>query len=280
SVVDVDYDSMLAKVVVHGASRAEATAGLARVLRRSLIHGPRTNRDLLVAVLADPDFAAGRFDTAFLERHPPSALLPPPGRRELEVAGVAAALAQATEARRSSRILGAVPSGFRNNPSQPQSRRYESGGVELTVEYRLDTRPARLGVDGTDLADLALAEDPRPDRVTLVDRGVRRDFTVEVDDGTAFVDGPTGAFELRVLPRFPEARSELAAGSLVAPMPGRVVRVEVVVGDLVRAGQALVVIEAMKMEHRISAPDEGTVSEVRAEVGARVDVGDVLAVIE
>jgi len=102
--VSVHYDPMLAKVVAHGTTRADAVRALAAGLRRARLHGVTTNRDLLVGVLEHPDFAAGRIDTHFLERHPPAALAPGPAAREVALAAVAAALAEQCRHRREARV--------------------------------------------------------------------------------------------------------------------------------------------------------------------------------
>ena len=278
SVVGVEYDPMLAKVICHAGTREEAAARLARVLHGAELHGPVTNRDLLVAVLRHDEFLSGRTDTGFLERLPPAGLVPDPPRRELEVAAVAAALAQQAAARASAEVLGAVPSGFRNNPSGLHTRRYGHGGAEIEVGYRLHP-DVRLEVDGAEVADL-VPDVVGPDRVEVVDGGVLRRIGVAVHGRQVFLDTPQRSIVLQALPRFAEPGAELLAGSLVAPMPGKVVRVEVAPGAAVEPGQVLVVIEAMKMEHQIVAPGRGHVGEVRVAVGDSVDVGMVVAVVE
>jgi propionyl-CoA carboxylase alpha chain len=248
------------------------------VLQRAELHGPVTNRDLLVGVLGHPEFLAGRTDTAFLERHPPADLVPAPTRREVEVAAVAAALAEQARDRADAAVLGPVPSGFRNNPSQLQVRRYEHAGHTVEVGYRLH-RDGRVEVDGQELAGLSV-DTSAPELVELVDDGVLRRMRVHLVGSEIFVDGPGRSLVLRALPRFADADVAAVAGSLLAPMPGKVVRVEVATGTAVAAGQVLAVIEAMKMEHQVVAPEAGVVSEVRVAVGDTVDVGQVVAVVE
>jgi propionyl-CoA carboxylase alpha chain len=96
-----------------------------------------------------------------------------------------------------------------------------------------------------------------------------------------WVQGPDGDVALTAVPRFPESgRGEAVAGGLVAPMPGTVLVVHAAAGDAVAAGQLLMIVEAMKMEHRITAPRAGTVTEIRARPGDQVSAGDLLAVID
>jgi propionyl-CoA carboxylase alpha chain len=94
------------------------------------------------------------------------------------------------------------------------------------------------------------------------------------------VDSPLGSTDFVEIDRFPSAEETAAAGSLLAPMPGVVRRVDVRAGDVVVAGDLLIVLEAMKMEHNVQAPAAGTVVELRAVVGEQVEAGRVLAVIE
>jgi biotin carboxyl carrier protein len=131
--------------------------------------------------------------------------------------------------------------------------------------------------------------------------GVERDVTVfdasadavdvETDDGrrhhsvqrvgdTVYVDSSLGASTLHVVDRFPVLEEEAAVGSLLAPLPGSVVRVEVVLGQKVAAGDVLVVLEAMKMEHTMRAPYDGIIAELRVEPGTQVETGDILVVVE
>jgi propionyl-CoA carboxylase alpha chain len=112
--------------------------------------------------------------------------------------------------------------------------------------------------------------------------GIRRRYRVVIpaDFVTVDLDSPLGSSSYAVVPRFPDPADALAAGSLVAPMPGSVVRVLVEAGAAVAKGQALVVLEAMKMEHTIAAPADGTVSQVGVAPGQQVDAGAVLAVVE
>jgi propionyl-CoA carboxylase alpha chain len=118
-----------------------------------------------------------------------------------------------------------------------------------------------------------------PDRVVLEVDGVRRAFEVAAYDGLVCVDSSLGSVMLTPVERFTDPSRQVAAGSLVAPMPGTVVRVGVQVGDEVEQGQPLLWLEAMKMEHTISAPADGVVSELRVEAGQQVEVGAVLAVV-
>ncbi|MCZ7377954.1 ATP-binding protein [Micromonospora sp. WMMC250] len=280
SEVGVHYDSLLAKVIAVAPTRSEAVRALAGALARAELHGVATNRDLLVRVLRSPEFAAGEIDTGFLDRHPEvfAPLLP---AEQVPVTALAAALAAAAHRRATASVLGGLPSGWRNVPAVPQVTRFAGPDGEIEVRYRLD-RTGGLAEWCTDPsaadATVALVE-ATPDRVVLDVDGVRRAFRVHRVLSTVFVDGPDGAASLTELPRLPLPTAEVAAGSLLAPLPGAVSRVHVQVGQRVAAGEPLLTLEAMKLEHPVLAPTDGVVAELPVPAGGQVRTGDVLAVV-
>jgi propionyl-CoA carboxylase alpha chain len=146
------------------------------------------------------------------------------------------------------------------------------GDVVHEVAYR-HTRDG-LVVDG----HITLL-DSSPERMVLEVDGVRRSFDVAAYDGITCVDSSLGSVALQPVERFVDPADQVAAGSLVAPMPGTVIRVGVAVGDVVKQGQPLLWLEAMKMEHTIAAPADGVVGELKVEAGQQVEVGAVLAVV-
>ena len=273
------YDPMLAKVIAYAPTRAEATRKLVWALRRTQLHGVVTNHELLVAILEHREFVDGDIDTHFLERHPPESLRA--GHiddADVHVVAVAAAVAASADSRRRAPVLRGVASGWRNNPSQLHLRCYDSPLGELRVGYALGGRP-RFEVNGVPLDDVTVVC-VAGDRVVLVVDGVRRTFVVHLVGDEIYVDTPRGGLALRAQARFPQTVDKPEAGSLVAPMPGTVVSVEVAVGDEVVAGQLLAVLEAMKMEHQITAPVAGRVSAVLVTTRQTIDAGAVMVVVE
>jgi acetyl/propionyl-CoA carboxylase alpha subunit len=278
SEVSVHYDPMLAKVVAWGESRDDARRLLARALAETRVHGPATNRALLVGILREPEFASGELDTGYLDRHDPAQLVADgTGRVDLPVLALAAALAGQAERRSEAAVLTTLPSGWRNVPNAPQRSSYSVAGEQVDVSYLLRGAEVEATV-GVSFNTRVLAA--RPDRIELEVDGVREWVDVQRAGERVFVTGSAGSAELVELPRFPDPSDQTAAGSLLAPMPGTVVRVEVTKGDRVEAGAVVVVIEAMKMEHSVRAPHDGVVIELAAEVGSAVDTGTVLAVVE
>jgi propionyl-CoA carboxylase alpha chain len=282
SQVPAHYDPLLAKVIAHAPSRHEAARVLARALEIAEIHGPRTNRDLLVRILRHPDFLAGDTDTGFLERHDPAEMGAPLASDDAErLHAVAAALAAQAGRRRTARVLSRMPSGWRNVPGPPQRCSFEGREGALEVSYSFDRtgRLASLEIDGKARDDVLLLE-CTPTRVVLEVEATERPYKVHRVGDLFFVDGSQGASELREVERFPPPGSQLEAGALVAPLPGTVVKVDVALGARVAAGDTLVAIEAMKMEHEVRAGATGTVKTLNVSPGDQVDAGAVLAVIE
>ncbi|WP_330273774.1 ATP-grasp domain-containing protein [Lentzea sp. NBC_00516] len=248
SVVSVHYDPMLAKVIAYAPTRRAAARKLATALESAQIHGLVTNRALLVDILGNEAFLNGDTHTGFLTEHDFSRTVDPqPFAR-------AAALAQAA-----SRRIGHLPLGWRNVRSQQPKARFLVGEELVEVEY--DPAQANPGVIALDLD------------------GVRTPFHVARYGDLVEVDSPRGSLSLKVVPRFPEPETKLAPGATIAPMPGTVVRVSVRQGDVVEAGAELLVLEAMKMEHRVLANNAGTVTELLVEQAQQVNAGDVLAVV-
>jgi propionyl-CoA carboxylase alpha chain len=281
SVIPPYYDAMIAKVVAHAPSRAAAARSLGIALRRARIHGVITNRDLLVRILAESEFLAGATDTAYLQRHDPADLgrpLLPPDAEPTHAA--VAAMALQVLRRASAPVNAAAPSGWRNNPSQPQRVALNRRDKTHTVEYRFGRDAVDLSVDGKPL-ELELHSAAHHVIDATID-GVRRGYHVVIPPDLSMidVDSPLGSSSFEVVPRFPDPSATLAAGSLVAPMPGNVVRVLIEAGSAVAKGAPLVVLEAMKMEHTVTSPADGTVSEVRVHPGQQVDAGTILAVVD
>ena len=277
SVVSRHYDPLLAKVIALAPTRADAARRLATALCAARIHGVTTNRDLLVRVLRHPAFLAGDTDTAFLDRHGLDELARPlADDRAVHLSALAAALADAERNRATASVQRGLPSGWRNVPSQPQRKSYVAGrGRTIEVGYRFTRGGVRVeGFDG-----VRLVSSTADGAVVEVD-GVRHAFDVAAyGEDLVCVDSPLGPVSLRPVPRFPEPGAQLAAGSLLAPMPGAIAAVHVAVGDSVEAGQVIVELEAMKMRHSVAAPSDGVVRTLSARVGAQVEAGSVLAVV-
>jgi propionyl-CoA carboxylase alpha chain len=282
SVVGPHYDPMLAKVIVHAPTRAEAAAALATTVARARIHGVTTNRDLLVRTLRHAAFVAGETDTGFIDRHGLShlaaPLTTPDGVRRHALVG---ALAAQARRRAEAPVQVTIPSGFRNNASALQEVTYGHGPDLLAIGYRFDRAGRALEAVTVDGEPLEIDQvQAAPGVVLLTTEGVTRHYRVDQVGTTVFVDGPDGWSTLVEQDRFPSTAGRLAEGSALAPMPGGVVRVAVDEGQTVESGQLLVVLEAMKMEHAIHATSAGTVTSVTVAEGDQVETGRVLVVVD
>jgi len=276
SEVGTFYDAMLAKVVSWAPTREQAARQLAGALAKARLHGLTTNRDQLVTVLRDPAFLAGDVSTDFLAERSYDA-----PARDLRSAAIAAALALAEDARSRRTVQRGIPVGWRNVVSQPHLTKLEVVGGDPVEPIEVRWYAGRDGyvVDGFTVVSAGT------DRVGLVADGVTTytDVLIESADRGApreiHVDGPGGYLRLREVPRFVDPADQVASGSLLAPMPGTVVSVAVEAGAGVEAGATVLVLEAMKMQHTVSAPHAGTVTEIPVSAGMQVAAGDVLAVV-
>jgi propionyl-CoA carboxylase alpha chain len=297
SVVGVHYDPMLAKLIAWAPTRAEAARTLSNALARARFHGVTTNRDLLVRVLRHSAFLSGGTDTGFLDRHPEVFAPLLSSVDAVRLSCLAAALSGAARRAKSATLPG-LPSGWRNVPSALQTVVYKGPTGAIEVGYRLDRSndlaawavrridPEDIGLPGAAL-DPAGAPDHPPaqilsatgDQVVLDVAGVRMQFAVHEVGPVSFVDSSEGSVTLTELPRYPLPVAEQPEGSLIAPLPGAVGRVLVVPGQRVAAGELLLTVEAMKLEHPVHAPTDGVISDLRVTAGSQVESGALLAVL-
>jgi propionyl-CoA carboxylase alpha chain len=251
--VSAFYDPMIAKAIAHAPTRTAAARKLAAGLANAEIHGPTTNRDLLVAVLRDADFLAGATRTDFLDRH---ADLRTPEPATPRTAHLAAAVATTTAARR------------RNDPLKdlaPPGWRLLRGAPRPAIPWEGPDGEVVPDLEGIGLRDVT----PDGARVTL--DGVEYRCRVARYGGTTYVDDGEGHSTWREVPRLPAPDAAAGGQGPVSEVPGTVVEVLVHEGDHVVAGQKLVVLEAMKMEHPALAAADGVVETVHVAVGQYVE---------
>lgn len=293
SEIAIEFDPMMAKVIVKAPTRREAASRLARVLEGTRIQGVTNNRDFLVATLRSPEFIEGDTTTDFIERVAPSRVRVI-SLDELDEALIAIVIHSQAHRRVEARVLPTIASGWRNSRMPPEITRFRSsqvtnggdggkGGKDADVDIVVAYRALRDGtfevhVDEREHAVAVYTVDENGVDVEIDRR--RTNLAVTADGDVWFVHGPRGDVTVRELPRFPVRGAGDFQGGLVAPMPGNVLATHVNEGDTVEQGQLLLILEAMKMEHRITAPITGTVTKLLVAEGDQVANGEMLIVLE
>ena len=278
------YDPMIAKLIVHGDTRAQALARLDAALAATQIVGLHNNVAFLRRVVASTAFATADLDTALIERERAVLLDQPPLALELAAAGVVAHLLAEDNA-----LSGADPwsrrDGWRLHGGARRHIELEHAGQLHTV---LLARPHSTAADARSVLHIgdqqwpiraaAVAGQPGATAhdITLGERRLRLDVHVHADahGQRVAVFAPEGSAVLRLIDSIAQAgEGAVGAGGLTAPMPGKVIAFLAQVGDTVSQGQALAVMEAMKMEHTLHAPRDGVVAELLYAVGDPVAEG-------
>ena len=271
--VSVAFDPLLAKVIAHAPTRAEAAATLARALEGLHLGGVTTNRDFLVATLRHEGFLAGDTTTDFISRYEPARELIL-SDDETTFATTAAALWLQGRSRAQASVLGFAPSGWRNARLPRESVTLRRHGDHV-MRYRR-RRDGSFDVGESHARVRAWSED----EIDIEVDGRRARVRVTCDADHLHVQTRRGTATFEIVARFSVPGAEEVHGGLIAPMPGVVLAVRAAVGQNVRAGETLVVLEAMKMEHVITAPHDGVVTDVFVHATQQVDRGTTLLAVE
>ena len=276
TVVGSQYDPMLAKVIAHGADRAAALRGLDRALAQTAVLGVHTNVDFLRFVLADPDVREGWLDTGLLDRRVGDYRALGAGDDEF-VAAAAFRWLQRWEG--STDDLWTKPTGWRVGSPAGTLIRLRSG--ERTDHVRIIGAPAAATVVVEHGESYSLTASLGGDRLAVTLDGQRCEYRVAAADHQIWLAGPHRVAVLEEVHEAPVRSEDEHSGdaALVSPMPGTVVAVNVETGSPVVAGEVVVVVGAMKMEHALTSPVEGVV-EVFVAVEDQVKVGQTLARVE
>jgi len=264
--IPIHYDPMIAKIIAHGADREEARRRLSRALAATEVVGVHTNLALLRGIVAHPAFAAAELDTGFLTRHP---IAPPQATPR-------AALAAAVL-----RLLRDEPATDPADPHSPWGlanawRLNGIGWQDFSLATPDDACTLRAALGASLSIDGAIIESIRWDgdavTFTLQGRAIRARVLRERDALDVVLDGATHALRHHD-PRAPADAAETGGGRVLAPMPGRVLRILVAVGDRVARGDVLLLIEAMKVQMRITAPADGSIAAIGCTEGELVEDG-------
>jgi len=272
--VPPDYDPMIAKIIAHAPTRDEALDRLAGALRDAVVAGPRVNTRFLAALAGHPEFRGGRFDTGFIERHLDTLLRVNPEEASRAVAQTVATLLDRERARIAGADAAPKPlsqaawrdpwsanDGFALGPARTIA-------VDILVDGAARQAIVAWGLDGAQVTI---------DGVTGGVASSAPGRVIEVPDGALVVAGGR-QYHVGLMRRDALDASHLGDDGVVrAPMNGRVVAVFVAPGQPVKRGARIALMEAMKMEHSLSAPMDGIVMEVAAVVGAQAVAGAALA---
>ena len=275
SVVGTDFDPMLAKVITKGKTRVDAANKLALALESLHIGGVTTNRDFLVASLRSDDFLKGKTTSDFIEKSNPQRAVVLKGSA-LENATSAAALWIQGQNRENANILKEIPTGWRNSrlPRQKMTLSYLDNEVEVTYKSNRD------GSFAVNEETTAKVIDWTPSGIDIEINSSRFYSKITQADDNIVVHGPWGDALFKILPRFTLPGSEIQAGGLIAPMPGKVIDLKVKVGSKVKKGDTLVILEAMKMEHQVKASEDGKVTKVLIKKDDQLENGALLMVVD
>ena len=275
SVVGTDFDPMLAKVITKGKTRTDAANKLALALESLHIGGVTTNRDFLVSSLRSSHFLKGKTTSDFIDKAKPkrSVILKD---KSLEQATIAAALWIQGRNRNDATILKNIPSGWRNSRLPRQKIGFSYLDKEVFVSYKSNRdNTFSVNEDST-----ALILNWSGKGIDIEINNSRFFSKVTQDKDNLVVHGPWGDVLFKVLPRFTLPGTEIQAGGLVAPMPGKVIDLKVKVGSKVKKGDTLVILEAMKMEHQVKASKDGKITKVLIKKDDQLENGALLMVLD
>ena len=274
SVIGINYDPMLAKLIAHAATRDEAIRKLGYALKSLSIQGVTTNQEFLARLLGQAEFGNGNAHTSFIAEH--LAELTNTEDVELDRASlVAAALYWQKSWQSSDALMTHLPPSYRNNPYRNPSLNLQLGKQEAFVSWRhvAGDHFEVTALDATAQAQL-LAFDSG--YLRLVIDGVQRSFRLTEIGEQLYVHSSLGSRTITRLPRHPEVQAAAEQGSMTSPMPGLVAKILVAVGQPVKAGDPLLILEAMKMEQTMRAAVDGIVETIRVAEGEVVGPGAML----
>ena len=273
--VGTDFDPMLAKVISYASNRTDAAMKLAKALESAHIGGVKTNRDFLINCLKSNAYIDGDTTTDFIERVNPDRKLILSDDQLDHVLAIAALWIQQKN-RDESHVSKFMPSGWTNGRLPNRRNIFEYEGNEYIVEYKQNrngnfifssNKSATVNSVDSNGIDISFDNKRHYSKVTLSKNKI-------------LIHMPYGDVMLDIKPRFVIPGMEVTAGGLIAPMPGKVIDVKVKKGKKVKAGDTLVILEAMKMEHSIKASEDGTVSELLISLNDQVENGALLMIVK
>ena len=270
-----NFDPMLAKIISFGETRIEAANKLALALENSHFGGMKTNRDYLVSILRSKEYLDGDTTTDFIERVNLKSDIDLTHEEITNYAKVGAMWIQGKN-RNEAMVLKNIQSGWNNGRLPHQEVRLLHNEDELKVKYR----SLKNGDFISEIDENIRIFDWSMDFIDVEISNTRYRSKISIEDDLLLVHTYKGNLLFKILPKFNIAQEEVVKGGLVAPMPGKVVEIKVKKGSSIKKGDTLVILEAMKMEHKVLAPDSGKIKEVLIKENEQVENGATLVVLD
>ena len=273
--ITANFDPMLAKVISFGETRLEAANKLALALENSHFGGMKTNRDYLVSILRSKEYLDGDTTTDFVERVNLNSEVDLTEEEIFNFAKVGAMWMQGKN-RSEAMVLQNIQSGW-NNARLPYQE------VKLLLddqEYRVKYKSLKDGNFVSAESEIIRMFDWYEDFIDVEISNVRYRSKITMDDNLLLIQTHKGNLLFKILPKFNITQEEAIKGGLTAPMPGKVVEIKIKKGSNIKKGDTLVILEAMKMEHKVLAPDNGKIKEVLIKENDQVENGQTLVVLD
>lgn len=273
SEIGIYYDPMLAKLIAHADDRTTAIRKLSYALRHLSAQGVTTNRDFLIRLIEHPNFVGGEAHTSFITEHLDE-LIGGANEHLNKASAIAVALYLQQSWQTADSLLAQIPPGYRNNPFRAPSIKLKVGETETEVAWQFAGGKFEVAtMDTSSTAEILACE---RGAIRLAIDGVQREFRITEVGDTLYVLSSLGSCVVTRLTRHPIPKSASEQGSASSPMPGVVLKILVSEGQQVSAGDALLILEAMKMEQTIRAGADGVVEALKVQPGQVVSPGDIL----
>ena len=275
SEITPNFDPMLAKIISYGETRVEAANKLALALENSHFGGLKTNRDYLISILRSDEFLKGDTTTDFLEKAKIKDEIKL-NEEEIYFLAIAASMWIQGKNRYESEVLSNLSSGWNNARLPMQEIKLQFDDKPLTVKYKNN----REEIFTTDKNNSAKINSWDKNFIDVEIDNTRIRSKVTFDNELLLIQSKSGDVLFKILPKFETVKKVAIEGGLNAPMPGKVVEIKIKKGAKIKKGDTLIILEAMKMEHKVLAPSDGKVKEILIHKDEQVENGATLVVLD